>query len=142
MSVATRKTPNGPRVSGSLNQPVGIIEINQRLVSVSRWVTDQVLAPVPGSRRRCLCGNSLCVNPKHWATRSDTRLIQELAQIAPPVPENLDLGMEWSMDEVEELVSYYFNQKEDEGPVDRAHPLLSDIPERLLNIALKRMNKL
>lgn len=128
-TIMDRDSLNIPVRYRTIRRAMGQIQVNGRTEYVHRLVYKILTKPDYEFYMRNTCGNSLCVNPKHW-------------DISSPIPDvEFDISA-WTPEEAEEaieamLARYSITSWEDVI----ANPLMQDIPEQLIRETLIRLNK-
>lgn len=69
-----------------------------------------------------ICGNTLCVNPYHWAPK------QEPQTASPPPPPEFVYTEEWTPEEVLEVLEIYWETNPRNQSINWDHPVLQDVP--------------
>lgn len=120
---------NIPVLYRTMRRPMGQIQVEGVTEYVHRLVFKILTKPDFEFHMRNVCGNSLCVNPKHWEVTSN-------------IPEVVYDNSEWTLEEAQETVEAMLSRYQLEGWGDVIeNPLMQDIPERLIRQALINLNK-
>lgn len=77
------------------------MKVNRKQVYVHRWMIDTFIQPTRKYTASNFCGQTLCVNPKHW----DLRFTDPEPVEIPPAPYNPDEP--WTYQEAENLLDMY-----------------------------------
>ena len=126
---SARDANNIPFFYRTIRRPMGQIQVAGNVEYVQRLVYKLLAKPECEFRMRNVCGNNLCVNPKHWDIKSD-------------IPDIIFDSPDWTMEEVIESLEMFLTRYEPESWADViVNPLLQDIPLPLLREGLIKLNK-
>lgn len=124
-----RDTKNIPILYRTSRRPMGQMQVDGRTEYVHRLVFKLLAKPDYEFHMRNICGNSLCVNPKHW-------------DVSSPRPDVVFESNEWTQDEVEETVDAMLSRYEITSWQDVIdNPLMQDIPHDQIREVLVKINK-
>lgn len=121
-----------PGLCHTMQRPFGMITVDKKTKVVHRYVYETVRGSLDDHKLANLCGNTLCVNPRHW--KGPEVIEKQSFEDLPEPPEEEP----WTEQEVEQLLDIYLVRYD---TLDLNHPDIAPIPRPLLRTVLDHMGK-